>query len=104
MHVAVIGAGAAGLVCARELTRKGHHVHVYEGGRDVGGCGIIPATLKTICLEKSHLAAFTPLFINRYGPICPVNSWRLEIIRSPLKVVVGMIGLVIRTIRRCWRI
>ncbi|XP_057449844.1 flavin-containing monooxygenase FMO GS-OX-like 4 isoform X2 [Lotus japonicus] len=36
-HVAVIGAGAAGLVAARELRREGHRVVVFEQGEQVGG-------------------------------------------------------------------
>ncbi|KAM6587619.1 hypothetical protein CsatA_010224 [Cannabis sativa] len=36
-HVAVIGAGAAGLVAARELGREGHSVVVFERGDQVGG-------------------------------------------------------------------
>ncbi|KAK7252669.1 hypothetical protein RIF29_36781 [Crotalaria pallida] len=36
-HVAVIGAGAAGLVAARELRREGHGVVVFERGNQVGG-------------------------------------------------------------------
>lgn len=36
-HVAVIGAGAAGLVAARELGREGHKVVVFERGNQVGG-------------------------------------------------------------------
>lgn len=36
-HVAVIGAGAAGLVAARELLREGHKVVVLEQGDQVGG-------------------------------------------------------------------
>lgn len=36
-HVAVIGAGAAGLVAARELRREGHGVVVFERGEQVGG-------------------------------------------------------------------
>ncbi|VVA32827.1 PREDICTED: flavin-containing monooxygenase [Prunus dulcis] len=36
-HVAVIGAGAAGLVAARELRREGHKVVVFERGDQVGG-------------------------------------------------------------------
>ncbi|KAH7514131.1 hypothetical protein FEM48_Zijuj11G0056300 [Ziziphus jujuba var. spinosa] len=36
-HVAVIGAGASGLVAARELRREGHRVVVFEQGDQVGG-------------------------------------------------------------------
>ncbi|KAG7587891.1 FAD/NAD(P)-binding domain superfamily [Arabidopsis suecica] len=36
-HVAVIGAGAAGLVAARELRRSGHSVVVFERGNQIGG-------------------------------------------------------------------
>ena len=34
---AVIGAGAAGLVTARELLREGHHVTVFEQNDTIGG-------------------------------------------------------------------
>jgi len=37
LQVAVVGAGAAGLVCARELVRKGHSVTVFEQSRELGG-------------------------------------------------------------------
>lgn len=36
-RVAVVGAGAAGLVAARELRREGHLVVVYERENQVGG-------------------------------------------------------------------
>ncbi|KAK4557932.1 hypothetical protein RGQ29_007605 [Quercus rubra] len=39
-HVAVIGAGAAGLVTAIELRREGHSVVVFERGDQVGGTWI----------------------------------------------------------------
>jgi protoporphyrinogen oxidase len=35
--IAIIGAGAAGLAAAYELTRAGHRVRVYEGSSQVGG-------------------------------------------------------------------
>ena len=37
MRVAVIGAGAAGLVAARELLRAQHDVSVYEQSPNIGG-------------------------------------------------------------------
>ncbi|XVF13332.1 hypothetical protein REPUB_Repub08aG0199700 [Reevesia pubescens] len=39
-HVAVVGAGAAGLVAARELRREGHSVVVFERGNELGGTWI----------------------------------------------------------------
>lgn len=35
-HVAIVGAGPAGLSCAGELAKRGHAVTVYEK-RDLGG-------------------------------------------------------------------
>lgn len=37
MHVAIIGAGLAGLTCARQLQEQGHTVVVYEKSRAVSG-------------------------------------------------------------------
>ena len=37
MHVAVIGAGMAGLTCASRLAEAGHHVAVFDKGRGPGG-------------------------------------------------------------------
>jgi renalase len=37
MHIAIIGAGIAGLICARKLQAQGNTVVVYEKCRDVSG-------------------------------------------------------------------
>lgn len=37
MHIAVIGAGLAGLTCARQLNARGHSVTIYERNAGVGG-------------------------------------------------------------------
>lgn len=37
MHVGIIGAGMAGLACARALTELGHRVSVFDKGRGPGG-------------------------------------------------------------------
>lgn len=40
LQIVVIGAGAAGLVAAREAVREGHSVRVYESGNAIGGTWI----------------------------------------------------------------
>jgi predicted NAD/FAD-dependent oxidoreductase len=37
MHIAIVGAGLAGLVCARQLQEQGNHVVVYEKNGEVSG-------------------------------------------------------------------
>ncbi len=36
-HIAVVGAGIAGIACARTLTQAGHHVTIFEKSHSVGG-------------------------------------------------------------------
>ncbi|NBY26365.1 MAG: FAD-dependent oxidoreductase, partial [Betaproteobacteria bacterium] len=36
-HLAVIGAGMAGIACARTLVQAGHTVQLFEKSRGVGG-------------------------------------------------------------------
>src|SRR4051812_28611384 len=36
-HIAVIGAGIAGIACARTLAQAGHRVSVFEKSRGTGG-------------------------------------------------------------------
>ncbi|KAL2348139.1 hypothetical protein Fmac_002139 [Flemingia macrophylla] len=46
-QVAVIGAGAAGLVAAREIRREGHDVVVFEKGEEVGGTWVYTAEVES---------------------------------------------------------
>ncbi|KAL6174515.1 hypothetical protein ACLB2K_051161 [Fragaria x ananassa] len=46
-HVAVIGAGAAGLVAARELRREGHNVVILERGDQIGGTWVYPEEVES---------------------------------------------------------
>ena len=45
-RVAVIGAGAAGLAAARELTREGHDAVVFEQGAELGGVWVYDADVE----------------------------------------------------------
>jgi predicted NAD/FAD-dependent oxidoreductase len=49
MHIAIIGAGIAGLTCARQLQVQGHSVVVYEKNSDVGG---------RMCTRHTELGGF----------------------------------------------
>jgi thioredoxin reductase len=47
LNVAVIGAGAAGLVTARELLRAGHAITVFEQSRSIGGVWVYSEEVET---------------------------------------------------------
>jgi cation diffusion facilitator CzcD-associated flavoprotein CzcO len=55
---AVIGAGAGGLVAARELQREGHKVTVFEQGSKVGGVWVY-----TDDVEDDDLAGVGPIML-----------------------------------------
>ncbi|CAK7339397.1 unnamed protein product [Dovyalis caffra] len=63
-HVAVIGAGAAGLVAARELRRDGHQVVVFEKGDQLGGTWLYTAQVESdpIGLDPTRKIVHTSLY------------------------------------------
>ncbi|XP_030947988.1 flavin-containing monooxygenase FMO GS-OX-like 4 isoform X1 [Quercus lobata] len=63
-HVAVIGAGAAGLVTARELRREGHSVVVFERGDQVGGTWVYTLNVESdpIGLEPTRTTVHSSLY------------------------------------------
>lgn len=65
-HQAVIGAGPAGIACARELRDEGHSVTVYEKGSSVGGTWV-PENLSSITgsdEKKIHSSMYDSLRTN----------------------------------------
>ncbi len=65
-RVAVVGAGPAGLSCAGELVRKGHHVEVFEK-RDLGG-GLSTFGIVTL-REPIEVALAEVEFLRRLGVV-----------------------------------
>lgn len=69
-NVAVIGAGTAGLVTARELRREGHQVAVFEKGKEVGGTWVYNPKVETDPLgldpnrEIVHSSLYRSLRVN----------------------------------------
>nr|XP_023886234.1 flavin-containing monooxygenase FMO GS-OX-like 4 isoform X2 [Quercus suber] len=63
-HVAVIGAGAAGLVTARELRCEGHSVVVFERGDQVGGTWVYTPNVESdpIGLEPTRTTVHSSLY------------------------------------------
>lgn len=49
MHIAIVGAGLAGLVCARQLQEQGNHVVIYDKNPEPGG---------RIATEQTELGGF----------------------------------------------
>ncbi|NIA02674.1 MAG: FAD-dependent oxidoreductase [Planctomycetia bacterium] len=56
-HIAIIGAGPAGLACADELNKKGFEVTVYDRNNEIGGLlatGVPPFKLDKTILQHRH--------------------------------------------------
>ena len=51
MDVAIIGAGVSGLAAAYFLSKAGHHAHVFESRRQVGG-NMLTATVQMGAVER----------------------------------------------------
>ena len=56
----MIGAGAAGLVAARELIREGHHVTVFEMGSGTGGVWVYTDEVEAPDLLGEPSIGYTP--------------------------------------------
>ncbi|HMP16168.1 MAG TPA: glutamate synthase subunit beta [Gemmatales bacterium] len=52
-RIAIVGSGPAGLACAQQLARAGHHVTVYEKNREIGG--LLRYGIPDFKLEKHHI-------------------------------------------------
>jgi glutamate synthase (NADPH/NADH) small chain len=52
-RVAIVGSGPAGLACAQQLARAGHHVTVYERADRIGG--LLRYGIPDFKMEKRHL-------------------------------------------------
>ncbi|KAJ7959883.1 Flavin-containing monooxygenase [Quillaja saponaria] len=59
-HVAVVGAGAGGLVAARELRREGHRVVVFERNDQVGGMWVYTSKVESDPLGLDPNRAVVP--------------------------------------------
>ena len=71
MHIAIVGAGLAGLTCARHLQQQGHQVIVYERNADVGGR---MGTRQTELGGFDHGAQYFTATSDRFKK--EVNAWR----------------------------
>ncbi len=82
-HIAVIGAGMAGIACARTLVQAGHRVTVFEKSRGAGGR---MATRRSEFGGFDHGAQFFTVRDERFqralqSTAAPVASWRVNTVR-----------------------
>ena len=89
MKIAVVGAGIAGLVCARRLVDDGHEVTVFERGDFVGGR---VATMRTEIGGFDHGAQYLTARDARF--VEAVDGWSRAGIVEPWPVVVRSIEAV----------
>ncbi|KDP25635.1 hypothetical protein JCGZ_20791 [Jatropha curcas] len=96
-HVAVIGAGAAGLAAARELRQEGHNIVVFERNVQIGGTWVYDPQVESdpLGLDPSrtiiHPSLYSSLRINlpkeamgfRVYPFIPKNDETRDSRRYP---------------------
>ena len=77
MHIAIIGAGLAGLTCAYELRGSGHEVDVYEATDRIGG------KLYTVAFEGGPTDMGAEAFLSSSSPSW---GWATRSSRRPASV------------------
>lgn len=84
VDVAVIGAGIAGLVAARELARSGHSVEVFEAAAEPGGCVrplritgdlVLDRGAESFATRGGAVAALADELGLQYADPNPAGSW-----------------------------
>jgi len=91
MHIAVVGAGLAGLICVKELQARGHQVVVYDKRDHVGGRTYTRETeLGGFDVGAQYFTATTPAFKKR------IDAWNKAgwVMPWEAKVVVVEQGMV----------
>ena len=101
LNVAVVGAGAAGLVTAYELLAAGHRVTVFEQSDQVGGLWNYTEDTEDDPLGQQpsvriHGSLYASLRVN-----LPRDLMAFEAIPSTMPAAEATVGHVIRTIATC---
>lgn len=87
LAVAIVGAGMAGLVCARSLAIEGHLVRVFDKARGVGGR---MSTRRAGSSRFDHGAQYFTVRDQRFARW--VETWRREEIVAQWQVEVAVLG------------
>jgi len=74
--IAIIGAGAAGLCCARHFLNSNYHVKIFEKGGDVGGTWVYSAAVDghSSIYKNLRCAKLNTVYINFEGISQSSNS------------------------------